>query len=529
MPGSSALWRAVVPGAAALSMLAAVVAGNTHADPARAPAAATGPTYAMLGRAAVATVKHSYYHGAGLWNICVPAQCGTSDHDWGADSLTYALYFHWRLTHDKTVIPLMNALTASARTYTPTTAAWSDAPLWDSVATALEYQVTGNPLALAKAEAAFNYVATDQAAAFATGACPAIQYQLRNGGTTKVKTLETSANYIRAALLLYQITKGAVFLQQAQTEYAAVRQYFLDPAVPLYSVYVFDNGATCTQVPGRFFGSVNGLMISNGLTLAQDTGQAAYRTQAIATAKAVGQDLNDAAGVYADLQAENDVTEPLIEAMYNLATQGHQTFARLWLLRAASAAASGVTAGGEYGRFFDGPPPQAPVTAWQVAGGLTLEQAAGALDPAAAHPAGLLDTGGPGPRRPEPGLHPDPVHLHRAGRRDHGHDRRGLLRTRPRAGVHRRETNLRPDRHLAEQVQLRAESAELDPVRLALADAGHAHHRDRPRRPERQGRQLVLPHDRLPAREVASRRRRRARAVSPCAGSGGPPAARTAP
>ena len=382
MPGSSALWRAVVPGAAALSMLAAVVAGNTHADPAHAPAAATGPTYAMLGRAAVATVKHSYYHGAGLWNICVPAQCGTSDHDWGADSLTYALYFHWRLTHDKTVIPLMNALTASARTYTPTTAAWSDAPLWDSVATALEYQVTGNPLALAKAEAAFNYVATDQAAAFATGACPAIQYQLRNGGTTKVKTLETSANYIRAALLLYQITKGAVFLQQAQTEYAAVRQYFLDPAVPLYSVYVFDNGATCTQVPGRFFGSVNGLMISNGLTLAQDTGQAAYRTQAIATAKAVGQDLNDAAGVYADLQAENDVTEPLIEAMYNLATQGHQTFARLWLLRAASAAASGVTAGGEYGRFFDGPPPQAPVTAWQVAGGLTLEQAAGALDPA---------------------------------------------------------------------------------------------------------------------------------------------------
>jgi hypothetical protein len=381
MPVRGARWRAVVPVAAALSVLAAVISGTVDTGPART-AAATAPDYATLGRQAVATLEDSYYHGSGMWNMCIPATCGASNHDWGADSLTYALSFHWQLTGDQAVVPLMDALTATARTYTASTAGWSDAPLWDSVADAREYQATGNPVALAKAEAAFSYVATGQAASFAAGACPAIQYQQAGGGGTKLKTLETGANYIKAALLLYQITQDAGYLRQAQAEYAAARQYFLDPAVPLYTVYVFDDGSACRQLPGRFFGSVNGLMISNGLTLAQDTGQAAYRTQAIATAEAVSQHLNDAAGVYADLQAENDVTEPLIEAMYDLAAQDHQAFAQRWLLTAASAAASGATAGGEYGRFFDGPPPRAPVPAWQVAGGLALEQAAGALDPA---------------------------------------------------------------------------------------------------------------------------------------------------
>ena len=65
--------------------------------------------------------------------------------------------------------------------------------------------------------------------------------------------------------------------------------------------------------------------------------------------------------------------------MDDLATVGRQGFARYWLLAAASAAASDLTPSGTYGRFFGGPPPRAPVTAWQVNGGLTLALAAAAL------------------------------------------------------------------------------------------------------------------------------------------------------
>jgi hypothetical protein len=134
-------------------------------------------------------------------------------------------------------------------------------------------------------------------------------------------------------------------------------------------------------VPAQYFGSVNGLMIWNGLTLAQLTGQRSYLTEATATAQDVAANLGDGSGVYADLQAENDMTEPLIEAMYGLAARG-QAFARRWLLASASAAAgSRNTHTGTYGRFFDGPPQTAPVTAWQGSGGLALAQVAAALDP----------------------------------------------------------------------------------------------------------------------------------------------------
>jgi hypothetical protein len=69
--------------------------------------------------------------------------------------------------------------------------------------------------------------------------------------------------------------------------------------------------------------------------------------------------------------------------MYDLAAFGHQSFARRWLLAAASASAASVAPGtGAFDRFFDGPPVRAPVTAWQVNGGLALAQAAGSLDPA---------------------------------------------------------------------------------------------------------------------------------------------------
>jgi hypothetical protein len=366
-------------GALFAGVLALVLSGCTSAGPADPGSAGHGPTYAALARRALVTLEREYYNGAGEWHMCVPVKCYSTNNDWAADSLTDTLYLHWLLTHDRRVVPIMNALTATAPA--SHTGGWSDVPMWDSIASAREYQVTGNAAALGKAIGAFRYVADTGRRLFARGACPIIFYQQPGGGYNKLKTLETGSNYIKAALLLYQITNAPRYLAEAEAQYQAVRTEFLSPHVPLYTVYVLDDGHSCWQVPSRYFGSVNGNMIWAGYYLAKATGRAAYRTEAIATARAVADHLGDGTGVYADLQAENDISEPLIEAMYDLAAYGHQAFARRWLLAAASASASDVTPGGSYGRFFDGPPPRAPVTAWQANGGLALAQVAAALDP----------------------------------------------------------------------------------------------------------------------------------------------------
>ena len=366
-------WRWV-----ALGLAAVLAAGCGGARP--RPGGPGGPTFAAMSRQAVSTLEHRYYHQPGEWNVCVPVRCGAQNLDWGSDSLTYALYLHWLTSRDPRVRPMMNALAATALSYTPQTSSSSDVPAWDSIADLREYQVSGNPSALAKAEAAFAWL-VDKAPGFALGACPGIVYQLPDGGGTLLKTMESDSNYVKAALLLYQSTHYRPYLREALTRYAAIRRWYFEPSTQLYSVYVFDTGKACHRVPGRYFGSVNGNMIWSGYTLAGLTGQAAYRSQAIATARAVAQHLGDATGVYADLQAENDIAEPLVEAMYLLASAGHQAFARSWLLTAAGAAAGAVNADGAYGRFFDGPPPRAPVTVWQVNGGLSLALAAGALAP----------------------------------------------------------------------------------------------------------------------------------------------------
>ena len=378
-------------------------------------------------------------------------------------------------------------------------------PVWDTIADVREYQVTRDVAALAKAEAAFRFVA-DGRSRFALGACPAVDYQQPGGGGTRLKTLETGSNYIKAALLLYQVTRFPGYLRDAVTEYAAVRRYFLSPGVPLYTVYVFDNGSACTQVPGRYFGSVNGNMIWAGLYLARATGDASYLGQAVATARAVARHLGDATGVYADLQAENDVTEPLIEAMYDMATAGRQGFARHWLLAAASAAASGRTASGTYGRFFGGPPPRAPVTAWQVNGGLTLALAAAALDPRgrpadpgfwrqatfvrhdlrlSASPVGFTFTGRAvaiigtiGEVCCQPG------HAQVFVDGAQTYDQTGIWQDKSSSG-----------RSLPDSVLFA----------WRWPHIGAAHHPDPARRPERQGRRPVLPHDRLRGRAVAAR------------------------
>jgi hypothetical protein len=253
--------------------------------------------------------------------------------------------------------------------------------MWDSIADSREYQVTGSPAALAKARAAFGWVDSAMAGWFGSGACPGIDYQWPDGRGGNLKTLETATNYIKAALLLHQITGSARYLTKAQAQYEQVRRYFLIGGVPLYTVYVFDDGTTCTALPGRYFASVNGNMIWAGSALAAATGDHRYLLQAVGTARAVRSRLSDAAGVYANLQADNDVVEPLVEAMYTLATTDHQAFAARWLLTAASAAGGDQNVAGEFGRFFDGPPPTSVATAWQINGGVALIQAAAALDP----------------------------------------------------------------------------------------------------------------------------------------------------
>jgi hypothetical protein len=339
---------------------------------------------------------HVFYAGNGTWHACSTQDCGTAIQDWGADSLTYALWLREQTTHDPALLPVFSALTARFPSYPPPCTgsdctAWSDVPQWDTIALARDYKVTHDPEALAKAEAAFAFVRDSPV--FSRGSCPAIRYQQPYGGANELKTLETDGNAVKAALLLYQETRVTAYLADARARYAAVRRYFLDPAVPLYTTYVFDDGHRCAQLPHRFFASVNGDMIWNGLALYRATGDRAYLVQALGTARAVADDLDDARGIFADLQAENDIVEPLVEAMWFVAVEAHASFARDWILRNAAAALGARAPDGSFGRFFDGPPPSTAVTAWQTNGGIAIEIAAAALAPTnrPAPPSGSVD------------------------------------------------------------------------------------------------------------------------------------------
>jgi hypothetical protein len=345
-----------------------------------------GPSFSAAGDAALGTVERAFYDGSGGWTLCVPdVGCGASDSDWGSDSLTYALSFRWKLTHDPGIPPMLSALNAAGPTYgscrAGTCTGWSDVPLWDSVAASREYAVTNEASALARAQAAFDFV--DGSDAFAIGACPTIDYQQPGGGANQLKTLETDSNYVVAALLLFEETAQEDYVARALARYASIRQYFLDPDVPLYTVYVVDTGAACTAIPRRFFASVNGNMILGGLMLAEATGDPRYRDQAIATATELDSAMSDPGGIYENLQAENDTAEPLVEAFYRLATTETQAFAGAWILRNAAAVARDVASSGSYGRFWGGPAPTGTTTAWQATGGLALAFAAAALAPSA--------------------------------------------------------------------------------------------------------------------------------------------------
>jgi hypothetical protein len=345
----------------------------------------SGPDFAKLATRSIKLLEDGYYNGTGLWHMCYPkGTCNTKNRDWGADALTNIMYLRWELEHDKSVLKVMDMLAQTARLWGVGQRGSSDSVTWDAVAEVRLYQVTGYKTALHKAEAALNYV--DSTKGLASGACPAIEYQWPYGALGGLKTIETTTNFIKAALLLYQVTGIKKYLTAAEGQYTLVRRYFLDKKARLYTSYMFDNGRTCRVLPGQYFASVNGNMIWNGQDLAALTGDSVYLRQALATAHGIRKHLSDGDGVFADLQADNDIVGPLVEGMYALATTYHSKFARHWLLFNASAAGADQTSQGAFGRFFDGPPPSTQATAWQTSGGMDLMVAAAALDPHG-HPA----------------------------------------------------------------------------------------------------------------------------------------------
>jgi hypothetical protein len=331
----------------------------------------------------VAAVERHLYAGSGLWFSCADG-CGAHNLDWGDDSLTYALHLRWSLTKDPSLVPIFAELASTAASYAPCKASgcgdWSDAPEWDAIADEREFEVTGDPSALELAEQA--YASVRDSSAFALGACSSVRYQQAFGAGGGLKTLETDSNAIKAALLLWKATGVGRYLDEARTTYSAVRQFFLDATRPLYTVYLYDDGRSCTQLPARFFASVNGNMIWNGVALAEATQDDRYADDAIQTANAVDGLLSDARGIFVNLQAENDVAEPLVEGFYSLAVTRAVDTARAWLARNAQAALSEArTQDDLFGRFFDGPAPTTRITAWQTNGGLSLAIAAAALAP----------------------------------------------------------------------------------------------------------------------------------------------------
>jgi hypothetical protein len=369
------MWFLVRAWAALLSGLVFFAAAAAYADPV--------PTFSEAGARAAHDLVSAFYTGDGKWRTCNREECATLNSDWGADAATYALYLRWTQSHDASVASLLSQLTATSPRYgepcrNGPCPNWSDTPAWDAVAALREYEVSHDQQALANAQAALAYVQTSTA--FFRGACPDIPYQHPPQDASHVKTLETTANAVKADLLAYKATNDATYLKAARDGYDSARRYYLDPQLPLYTVHVVDDGVTCSQVPHRFFASVNGDMIWNGIELWRLTGETHYINEALATANAVDNNLGDNRGIFANLQGENDVEEPLVEAMLDLAQREHLAFAQEWLLRNASAALGARARDGSFSRFFDGPP-QGTTSIWETNGGASLEIAAATIAP----------------------------------------------------------------------------------------------------------------------------------------------------
>lgn len=375
--------RLLFGAAAVTACLCALVTWSGGRSQAASPS--IGPTFASLGDAAIATVLTRWYAGNHSWQNCETANCGHSHGDWAADSMTTVLYERWLLTGDPTIVVAMRGLEDERRTVQANApaASFSDVPVWDAVAAIRAFDVTRDVAALQHAQSAYGSVASGNR--FGGGACPQIDYQISTHGGN-LKTLETDANRLLAAILLYERTGTLAYRDDAVRLYGAIRAAFFDPPVGLYTVYVFDDGVKCAPLPHRFFASVNGVMIEAGLELARATGVSSYASDAQATAHAI-RALSDARGIFTDLQAENDIVEPLVLAMLELARAGSAE-ASSWITSNAAVAIHAQTSSGSFGRFFDGPAPNVPVTLWQTNGGFGLMVAAAGLAPSGRAEAG---------------------------------------------------------------------------------------------------------------------------------------------
>jgi hypothetical protein len=369
-------------------MLVAVLAALVLATLPLVQPAVQRPTFARLGDDALVTMRRSWYVPGRGWRGCGAPRCGASATDWGADSLTSILYERWLLAGENAMAPWIEELLAVAPDHSRDRGMLSDVPLWDAVTALRAYDVTRDRRALLLAEDDYAYVADEPS--FAQGACAGIDYQYpqRDGEPPAgggLKTLESDANRILAAALLAQRADDPrarrAYLADARRLYALVRARFRDPHIGLYTVYAFDSGRTCTIAPRRFFASVNGVMISAALALADATGEPRYALDARVNAYGV-RALADDRGVFVDEQAENDVVAPLVLAMVELTKRGDR-FARDWIVRNAAAAAHARNADGSYARFFDGPPlpSGATPTVFQTNGGFALLVAAASFAP----------------------------------------------------------------------------------------------------------------------------------------------------
>ena len=356
-------------------------------------ASGSSETFSAAGASATQALLHVFYAGSGKWQLCSDGLCGQPDDDWGADSLTFALALREQATADPSLTPVLAALAAAAPRYPAPCkgakcTALSDIPEWDTIALAREYEATHDPADLAKAQAAFEFVGGGDGllarrmprhplpAALRRGQRP---QDARDGRQRDQGSAAALSRHGRRELpgrcprTLRRRPQVLPRPPRAALQHLRVRQWQDVRPAP----------ASLLRVRQRR----HDLERSRALP---GYGPQEYLQQALATAQAVAADLNDARGIFADLQAENDVVEPLVEAMYYLAVDENVSFAREWILTNAAAALGERTTSGLFGRFFDGPPPTATVTAWQANGAFALEIAAAALEPttAAITPAG---------------------------------------------------------------------------------------------------------------------------------------------
>ena len=356
----------------------------------------SGRTYGDAGKASSTSLQELWF-ADGAWKLCLAPDCPVAQSGSGAAALTYDAYFAWRPkdSGDSSYGPLMAKIAATIPPFTrpcvnATCHTLSTVAMADAVALLRTYDPNETDRSgLAKVTGALD--ALDRSKAYFRGACPEIPYAEPFGGKSMLKALATDSNYAKAAVSVAHYTLDTSYLDRGERRYLLARKFFFDPKAGLYTAYVLDDGKQCRQVPAQFQAGVNGDMIYVAYVLFVASRGAAYQAQATSVAQAVATKLSDARGILANLEDEHDSAEPLFEAFYVLAKYWNQDFALDFVTRNAAAVEGARTQTGSLGRFFDGPPPEDGVTAWQTSGGFAATLAAQALQPG-----DVLPSPGPG-------------------------------------------------------------------------------------------------------------------------------------